>query len=467
MLIVDKNTVVVDDTLLAEDAGGAAAGDAASGYAPVADTGAPSAASNSTDDTAAAAPSGSSADERMAADSTGVAPGAEAAASPSSGARVVGAFVAISGGAVVASGDTPPTGVVPGASGSAVTPGAQTAATPDAHVAATSDGTAANGSVGATANEGGGAAANGSSGAVTEGSGVTPAASVTDDNATTAPAVKSLSLDADELLFGKKGAKLKLNAKLRPGNAYTGDMKYESSDESVAVVTSDGAVRAKGWGTCVITLKSGSKKAKCKVTVAKKWVALTFDDGPGRYTDKLLKAMKKQDVRATFFIVGQMAKPRASILKKIEKNGSEIANHTYAHNGTEGALMNGLKKTDKIVKKATGRNTVLMRPPGGAINSVTRRCGKPIILWSVDPKDWRDRNANTVYNRVMDGTRSGGIVLLHDIHPTSVDAAIRIMKSLKEKGYAFVTVSELLDNPAANKVYNKGSKKVRTMKIKY
>jgi peptidoglycan/xylan/chitin deacetylase (PgdA/CDA1 family) len=214
-------------------------------------------------------------------------------------------------------------------------------------------------------------------------------------------------------------------------------------------------------------LRAGNKKAKCKVTVAKKWVALTFDDGPGKYTDKLLKAMKKQGVRATFFVVGQMAKPRASILKKMVKNGNEIANHTYAHNGSEGALMNALKKTDKIVKKATGKNTKLMRPPGGAINSVTRRCGKPIILWSVDPKDWRDRNSNTVYNRVIGETKSGSIVLLHDIHPTSVDAAIRIMKSLEKKGYAFVTVSELLRDPKNNKVYNKGTKKVRTMKIKY
>jgi peptidoglycan/xylan/chitin deacetylase (PgdA/CDA1 family) len=263
------------------------------------------------------------------------------------------------------------------------------------------------------------------------------------------------------------GVVLKLKAKPHPKDADASDMRYESSDESVAVVASNGAVTPKGWGKCVVTLRSGNKKATCKVTVAKKWVALTFDDGPGKYTDKLLKAMKKQDVRATFFVVGQMAKPRADLLKKMVKNGNEVANHTYAHNGSEGALMNGLNKTDKIVKKAIGKKTVLMRPPGGAINSVTRRCGKPIILWSVDPKDWRDRNANTVYNRVMDGTKSGGIVLLHDIHPTSVDAAIKIMKALEKKGYAFVTVSELLGDAKDNKVYNKGPKKVRTMKIRY
>jgi peptidoglycan/xylan/chitin deacetylase (PgdA/CDA1 family) len=314
----------------------------------------------------------------------------------------------------------------------------------------------------------GDAVPDGSGAAVAYGSNVTTTSGgVAYDDTVTAPAVKSLSLDADELLFGKKGAKLKLKAKLRPKNAYTGDMNYESSDESVAVVAPDGTVRAKDWGTCVVTLRSGDKKTKCKVTVAKKWVALTFDDGPGKYTEKLLKAMKKQGVRATFFVVGQMAKPRASMLEKMVKNGNEIANHTYAHNGTEGALMNALKKTDKVVKKAVGKKTDLMRPPGGAINSVTRRCGKPIILWSVDPKDWRDRNSNTVYNRVTGETKSGSIVLMHDIHSTTVNAAIRIMESLKKKDYAFVTVSELLGNPKDNKVYNKGAKKVRTMKIKY
>jgi peptidoglycan/xylan/chitin deacetylase (PgdA/CDA1 family) len=294
-------------------------------------------------------------------------------------------------------------------------------------------------------------------------------AAAEDEDVTTAPAVESLSLDADELLFGKKKAKLTLKVKVEPEDADVGKLKFKSSDESVATVSKKGKVTAKDWGECEITVSAGKEKATCKVTVAKKWVALTFDDGPGNYTQKLLKAMKKQGVHATFFVVGQMAKSpsRKSLLKTMVKNGNEIGNHTYAHDGSAGALMNALKKTDRIVKSATGSKTKLMRPPGGAMNDVTRKCGKPIILWSVDPFDWRDRNANTVYSRVMSSTKSGSIVLLHDIHPTSVTAAIRIMQSLKDQGYAFVTVSQLLDDPKANKVYNKGPKKVRTMKINY
>jgi peptidoglycan/xylan/chitin deacetylase (PgdA/CDA1 family) len=283
----------------------------------------------------------------------------------------------------------------------------------------------------------------------------------------TPPAVESIELDATELLFGKKGAKLTLGVTVKPKRADTSGIKYRSNDTSVATVNSKGVVKAKGWGTCTVSARVGGKKARVKVTVAKKWVALTFDDGPGSYTNKLLKAMKKRGVRATFFVVGQMAKSRKDILKKTVKYGNEIGNHTYAHNGSAGALMNGLSKTDSIVKSATGSKTTIMRPPGGAINSVTYRCGKPIIIWSVDPKDWRDRNANTVYSRVMNSTKSGSIVLLHDIHKTSVTAAIRIMDALKDKGYAFVTVSEMLKAEKAGKVYYKGSKKVRTMKLKY
>jgi peptidoglycan/xylan/chitin deacetylase (PgdA/CDA1 family) len=283
----------------------------------------------------------------------------------------------------------------------------------------------------------------------------------------TGPAVKDIVLDADELLFGKKGAKLTIKIAATPKKADLTSLSFESSDESVATVDGNGKVKARGWGTCDITAKVGSKNAKCKVTVARKWVALTFDDGPGKPTDKLLKNLEKQDVRATFFIVGRMAKSRGSTLKKIVKNGNEIGNHTYDHDGSPHALKNGLKKTDDLVKKALGCATSLMRPPGGAINNVTRQCGKAIIMWSVDPKDWQDRDSDTVYGRVMKGTKSGSIVLLHDIHQTSADAAVRIIKSLKNKGYAFVTVSELLDGPEANEVYNKGPEKVRTMKIKY
>jgi peptidoglycan/xylan/chitin deacetylase (PgdA/CDA1 family) len=108
-----------------------------------------------------------------------------------------------------------------------------------------------------------------------------------------------------------------------------------------------------------------------------------------------------------------------------------------------------------------------MRPPGGAINGNTKRCGKPIIMWSIDPRDWQYRNADYVFDYVTKHTKSGYIVLLHDIHKTSVDAGIRIFDALEKKGFTFVTVSQLLENKKPNTVYNSGPEKVRTMKILY
>jgi peptidoglycan/xylan/chitin deacetylase (PgdA/CDA1 family) len=178
--------------------------------------------------------------------------------------------------------------------------------------------------------------------------------------------------------------------------------------------------------------------------------------------------LKQRKAEATFFVVGSMAKSKTgrTQLKTMHERGWEIANHTWSHNAAAKTLKKQLSKTDKVIKQATGSTTTLMRPPGGAVNKATRKCGKAIILWTVDPKDWRDRNANTVYKRVMKQTRSGSIVLLHDIHPTSVSAGLKIYDKLKKQGYTFVTVSQLLGKPKKNKVYTKGPAAVRTMKIK-
>jgi peptidoglycan/xylan/chitin deacetylase (PgdA/CDA1 family) len=282
-----------------------------------------------------------------------------------------------------------------------------------------------------------------------------------------APKVTAVSLDARKLLFGNLGDTLTLNATVEPADAKVSDLKFTSSDKTIATVSKTGKVKAKGWGKCTVTVTVGGKSKSCRVQVAKKWLAMTFDDGPSDYTSKLLKAMKKRGINSTFFIVGAQAKSdtRQAILKRSAKQGNEIANHTYTHNGTAGALMSQLKKTDRIIKSAIGKKSKLMRPPGGAVNNVTKACGKPIILWSVDPRDWESRNTAKVYKHIMKNTKSGSIVLLHDSHSTSVAAAIKLFDSLEKKGYAFVTVTQLLNNPKANKLYYSGSKKVHTQKI--
>jgi peptidoglycan/xylan/chitin deacetylase (PgdA/CDA1 family) len=153
-----------------------------------------------------------------------------------------------------------------------------------------------------------------------------------------------------------------------------------------------------------------------------------------------------------------------ALLARMAAEGHEVANHTWRHDGSASVLLNALSQTDATIRQATGRDAPLMRPPGGSINGTTYRCGKPIIMWSLDPQDWKNRNSNYVYNKVTGSVKSGDIILLHDIHATTVTAAPWILDNLKSRGFACVTVSHLLGSPSANTVYHSGSSSVRTSK---
>jgi peptidoglycan/xylan/chitin deacetylase (PgdA/CDA1 family) len=219
------------------------------------------------------------------------------------------------------------------------------------------------------------------------------------------------------------------------------------------------------YSTTDITRALSFSYQQTTYTKADKWIAITFDDGPGSYTGHLLDELKKRDVHATFFVVGQAAQGKAGedLLRRMSNEGHEIGNHTWAHNGSAGALMAGLQATDDLVRRVIGKVPVLMRPPGGAVNAQTRSCGKPIILWSIDPRDWESRNTTAIYNHVVDRAGSGDIVLLHDIHSATIPAALNIIDTLKARGYAFATVSQLLGSPRANTVYYSGPATVGTL----
>jgi peptidoglycan/xylan/chitin deacetylase (PgdA/CDA1 family) len=280
----------------------------------------------------------------------------------------------------------------------------------------------------------------------------------------------SFRFDARRLIFGKVGDTLNLEL-ITPSDVDVTEIQptYTTSDASVATVSEDGTVTATGFGKCAISAVVGNLKTSADVAVAKKWAAITFDDGPGKDTPRLLKALEKRGINATFFIVGRngVDKSGQSSLQTMAAGGNEIANHTYAHSYKTSELKSGLEKADKVIMKATGKPAALMRPPGGIIDKYTKKCGKPIIMWSVDPQDWKHRDADYVKKHVTKNIKSGSIVLLHDIHTTSVDAALRIYDALEKKGYTFVTVSELLENPEANTVYSRGPSDVPTKKILY
>ncbi|MEV8636422.1 polysaccharide deacetylase family protein [Streptosporangium sp. NPDC051023] len=180
-------------------------------------------------------------------------------------------------------------------------------------------------------------------------------------------------------------------------------------------------------------------------------VALTFDDGPGELTGRLLDILAGHQARATFFVLGRMvAEDRGENLRRMVTEGHEVGNHTWNHlplaQLSEKALRYELTSTQKIVRRLAGIKMTMMRPPYGATNkrvaAAAAREGLAQILWNVDTLDWRDRNTSLVTQRATQAT-PGSIVLMHDIHATTIDAVPAILDRFAQQGYAFVTLSEL------------------------
>ena len=197
----------------------------------------------------------------------------------------------------------------------------------------------------------------------------------------------------------------------------------------------------------------------------KKLIAITFDDGPAgaASTGKLLDNLDKYNARVTFFVVGNRVANYASMLKREYEMGNQIASHSYTHANlaklSEQKIKEEISKTDSAIKKVIGAAPDCLRPPYGSLNdTVKKAAGKHIITWSIDTLDWKNKNAETVCNNIVNKAFDGAIVLLHDLYPTSVDGALKAMKILQEKGYAFVTVDEMAElrgvKMTNTKVYN-------------
>lgn len=182
-----------------------------------------------------------------------------------------------------------------------------------------------------------------------------------------------------------------------------------------------------------------------------KCIAITFDDGPKpSTTNRLLDILEERNVPATFYVLGQMIDKHPDIIKDMHARGHEIGNHTQNHKNltkiSPTEIEAEIDKVNKSIYNLIGYYPSTMRPPYGAVNdNVTKYSNLPIVNWSIDPYDWRDRNSDTVASRVVNSAKPGAIILLHDIHSTTVDATPKILDHLIAKGYVFVTVSHLLD----------------------
>jgi peptidoglycan/xylan/chitin deacetylase (PgdA/CDA1 family) len=184
--------------------------------------------------------------------------------------------------------------------------------------------------------------------------------------------------------------------------------------------------------------------------VGKKLIALTFDDGPhASLTPRLLDILKKNNAKATFFMLGSRVKYYPAVVQRAYSEGHQIASHTYNHKDlttlSAGNLRAEIDGTANAIEQIIGIKPTALRPPYGAFNNAVRTyANAPIILWSVDPLDWKYRNAGVVYNNVIGAARDGSIVLMHDIHQTSVEAAARIIPKLQADRFTLVTIEQLI-----------------------
>lgn len=178
--------------------------------------------------------------------------------------------------------------------------------------------------------------------------------------------------------------------------------------------------------------------------------ALTFDDGPsGDNTRALMDLLAEKDVRATFFLCGYRIALFPALPEVLRQAGHELGVHGYSHNCFDTMTPEELR--DEISRTASlmGGEPVLLRPPCGAwdgrVRDAAREAGMAVVLWSVDPEDWRCLDPEEIARRVCGRVRDGSIILLHDLHPSTVDAAGRIIDRLRAEGYDFCTVSELAE----------------------
>src|SRR6266699_2545903 len=184
------------------------------------------------------------------------------------------------------------------------------------------------------------------------------------------------------------------------------------------------------------------------------YIAMTFDDGPSAtLTPKLLDLLATHHIKATFFVIGENVAEHPEIVERAAREGHEIGNHSWSHPNfakmSDEGVRRELQRTEDAIKSATGMRPMLLRPPYGSITAREKRWihdefGYQIILWDVDPYDWKRPGPAVVRNRILKETQPGSIVFSHDIHPGTIEAMPSTFDALEAKGFKFVTVSELI-----------------------
>ena len=196
--------------------------------------------------------------------------------------------------------------------------------------------------------------------------------------------------------------------------------------------------------------EQSSSDLRLEVPERRKLIALTFDDGPHpEHTAVLLDGLRARGAKATFFLVGCQVELAPELVERMAAEGHQIGVHTLEH-----VQVNGLSRRDfdrqveglrRVLYPLVGERELWLRPPYGIMDDNTARwADSPVVLWSVDPEDWKDGDTARIVQHIADRARDGDIVLLHDIYPDSVEAALQVVDRLQTQGWRFVTVEQLL-----------------------
>lgn len=179
-------------------------------------------------------------------------------------------------------------------------------------------------------------------------------------------------------------------------------------------------------------------------------IALTFDDGPyPKVTGHILDVLEKNGVCATFFVLGSRIEGHEDMLTRMDELGCEIGNHSFSHADltrlSKADCQRELSDTDAEIRRVTGHEASVVRPPYGYYNKAVRSAaGRPLILWTVDTNDWRGKAPGEIADYVIQQAKEGSVILMHDQQTQTADAMEMIIPTLIDEGFRFVTVSELI-----------------------
>lgn len=272
------------------------------------------------------------------------------------------------------------------------------------------------------------------------------------------PQKMSLSANSKTLYMGTTG-KIFINI---PSDCASKATEIKSDNEKVLQVNSKCELTPVAAGKATITATAfNGVSASCEIEVVEKpfyirtdldpskpMIAFTFDDGPNsETTNRILEVFEKNNASATFFIVGSRTsgKANAECVRRMVKNGFQLGNHTFDHKhyGSDVTIEDITKCADKL-NEICGHGPTAFRPTGGYMSDIIKQnCGAPIILWNIDTEDWKSRDGDKIYYKILKEAKDGGIVLMHDIYPSTAYAIEWVIPKLIKNGYQIVNVAEL------------------------